>query len=701
MMAVPRSRATQLEARIKAALWFAARGFGIFPVWSADAAGRCRCPKGAACENAGKHPVTARGFLDATTDPVRIRTFLSAGSQPNYGLVNPEGVFTLDVDGDGTARLAEFEERLGPLPATLTTDTANGKHVFLRWPDELPRPIGQLWGFVTRWGSGRDAGYVIGPRSIHPSGKEYTPSGTTFEIATVPPTWADDAIGSTTTADTITIGAGPYELPEWVAAGGRYEAIRSYTAHLYNTSRLAPEQMWLLVRDELAPRFVVPLTTEELRARFDRVVEKMPERLGERRGLPPEPIDPSTFPLPENRGEAVPSELAAEHYIEDLVRPGRLVVWAAEEGSGKSYAVAGELAIRVAATGGTFAGTWPVVQTGPVLVLSEMHPDDDYDREGVVLASLGRDRSALAGRYWRLSLMTAAGGRPALTVPEWRSWVVDWMRANGVILLVVDTATGATQVDPWGRAIQAVFADLRAMTTAYPELAVVLIVHVRKPSRPGDRALSDVLGEWGRWCDVVVVQENDGKSLTRAKLTSRKRVARERRILATKQGGLLIDAVDLAAEPTTKVAPARVLEVIAEHPEGLGYAELGAILDVSNDTAGRYVKALGDAVDTFRVGPKREIRVILAPEATAAPPHTSARTGAAVLAAVPEADEGADRRTAARTCIGAAVPRAAVIRPAREPEWVHPCLDYDAHRDHHHLTPAGWSCRACHPEEIA
>ncbi len=127
------------EDRIRAATWFADRGFGVFSVWSADPDGTCRCTKRAACGSPGKHPIGRQGFLEHTRDPERIRTLLSAASEPNYGLVCPDGVFVLDVDGDGVARLAELEARLGPLPPTLRTNTAHGQHVFLRWPAEACR----------------------------------------------------------------------------------------------------------------------------------------------------------------------------------------------------------------------------------------------------------------------------------------------------------------------------------------------------------------------------------------------------------------------------------------------------------------------------------------------------------------------------------------------------------------------------------
>ena len=135
----PGSRPTA-EDRIRAALWFADRGFGVFSVWSTRTDGVCRCPAAGSCSSPGKHPVSGRGFVDATRDPDRIRTLLHAGSSPNWGMVPPEGVFAWDVDSDEErARLARLETIHGPLPPTLRTNTAHGQHVFWRWPDGLPR----------------------------------------------------------------------------------------------------------------------------------------------------------------------------------------------------------------------------------------------------------------------------------------------------------------------------------------------------------------------------------------------------------------------------------------------------------------------------------------------------------------------------------------------------------------------------------
>jgi hypothetical protein len=713
-MAAPKPRPTS-EDRIRAALWFAGCGFGVFSVWSTDPDGTCRCGLKGKCDNAGKHPIPQKGFRDATTDPKRIRAMLEAASEPNFGLLPPEGVFVLDVDGSGVGHLAELEELHGPLPATLRTATAHGQHVFLRWPAQIPRPIGQLWGFVTRWGSGSNAGYVIGPRSVHATGAEYTPAGGVYEIAELPDAWARSVVGLPTDAPFISVGGPGYSMPEHIAAGeSRYGAILAYTAHLYNTSRLEPAEMWPLVRDVLGPRFAEGLAEPELRARFDRAVDKMAQRLGDRRGgpaAPPEPVDPATFPIPEDRARARLSALGEVEYVEDLVRPGRIVVWAAEEGSGKSYTVSGELAMRVAWAGGDFAGTWPVVRRGPVLVLSEMHPDDDFVREEVVLGSLGLEREQLATSYFRLDLMTAAGGRPALTVPEWRAWIVNWMRDNRVILMVIDTATGATQVDPWGREIQAVYASLRVMLAEAPELAVILVVHLKKPQGKGeDRGISDVLGEWGRWCDVVVLQENDGLSLDRTKLTTRKRVRRQRRIVATKSGGLLIDALDLEGGLAgAKIPPHDILEAVRANP-GASISALAKVLGVSPDTMTRYAAGLGAEL-VIRPG-KGRARLVWAADSAEiqAMPHVLVRNtdaeGRRDAARTPPSIEGegvAVRHTPSDD-LGARQadpePGPLTVDAGAGPTVV--CYFFTDHQTRHERLPDGhWVCPICSPKEAS
>ena len=147
--------------KVEQALALAEQGFGIFPVWSATPEGVCKCPDGSACSSPAKHPISGHGFQDSTTDPQRIRTFMSAGSDPNYGVRPPEGVTVLDIDGPDV-------ERLNDLPQTMAVRTANGFHAYY---DTQGLPInGQLLGVVTRT---HKSGYVLGPGSVHASGHVY------------------------------------------------------------------------------------------------------------------------------------------------------------------------------------------------------------------------------------------------------------------------------------------------------------------------------------------------------------------------------------------------------------------------------------------------------------------------------------------------------------------------------------------------
>lgn len=270
MTATASRRRTSPDERTKAALWFAGQGFGVFSVWSTTEAGVCRCPQGAACTSPGKHPITPNGFQDATTDPARIRTLLAAGSQPNYGLVCPDGVFALDVDGPDLDRLAALEARLGALPPTLRTHTANGQHIFLRWPADRPRPLHKMFGFVTRWGSGRQAGYVVGPRSMHPSGVEYEPEGP-FEIAPMPGAWIVAALEGTEEPPTITVGGAADVLPE---PGHRHEWLVK-RARYFRGFMDSPDTLRAAVLAENA-RLTQPKTPEEVERAIGEVWTKFP-----------------------------------------------------------------------------------------------------------------------------------------------------------------------------------------------------------------------------------------------------------------------------------------------------------------------------------------------------------------------------------------------------------------------------------------
>lgn len=408
-MATATSARPTADDRIKAALWFAERGFGVFTVWSTTPDGVCRCPRGKGCDNPGKHPIALNGFHDATTDVDRIRVLLSAGSEPNYGLVCPDGVFALDVDGEGVARLAELEQQFGSLPDSLLTKTANGEHIFLRWPSGYPRPIGQLWGFVTRWGSGSNAGYVIGPRSVHASGAVYAP-GESFEIAELPEAWAQSVIAAPEQDDgEYEIPAGGYQLPDFGYTGSRYDAVVRFIASRYMRG-MSIEEIWGAVLTGLAPRFAEPLSEHDLRTRFDRAWRKTPERLGR-----PEPSS-IAFEIASLPADAVAVD--AREWPEppdQIVYHGVLgdIVGAVEPSTeADPIAILGSLL----AAAGACMGNWRAIYQGSMQtanVFVTLVGDSSTGRKGTA-ASIARDVMTAAYPEWQQLIVAGLGSGEGL-----------------------------------------------------------------------------------------------------------------------------------------------------------------------------------------------------------------------------------------------------------------------------------------------
>jgi hypothetical protein len=400
--------------RIKAALWFAEHGFGVFSVWSADPDGTCRCPLGLDCTNAGKHPIPIKGFHDATMDPERIRNMLSAGSEPNYGLVCPDGVFALDVDGDGIERLIALETRMGELPPTLRTKTAHGEHVFLRWPDSLPRPIGQLWGFVTRWGAGAGAGYVIGPRSVHASGFAYDLATSVVTIAELPEAWAKDVLAPAPVEDDgeYVIPAGGYSLPEPGYSGSRYDEILRFIASRYMLG-ITIEETFAGVMAVLNPLFAEPLTEAQARERFDRAWKNTPQRLG-----PPVTAERIEIEAAEQVAAAMPAKL--------VVAP-----WPAPPDEAAYHGVLGDIVRAVApvteadpvailgsllAYAGACMGHWRTIYQGSTQASNlfvTLVGDSSTGRKGTA-ASIARDVMDLAYPDWKKLIVAGLGSGEGL-----------------------------------------------------------------------------------------------------------------------------------------------------------------------------------------------------------------------------------------------------------------------------------------------
>ena len=94
-----------------------------------------------------KAPLTARGFKDATVDPIQIEAWWRQYPEALIAVPTGEaiGAWVLDPDLDpekglyGPAELARLEARHGPLPQTVEASTPRGgKHLLYRWDAAHP-----------------------------------------------------------------------------------------------------------------------------------------------------------------------------------------------------------------------------------------------------------------------------------------------------------------------------------------------------------------------------------------------------------------------------------------------------------------------------------------------------------------------------------------------------------------------------------
>jgi hypothetical protein len=85
-------------SRLKSPLRAARRGWPVFPLYGVRD-GECTCAN-PDCDRAGKHPLTAHGFKDATRDAAQIRDWWSRWPTANLGIVTgkPSGFVALDID---------------------------------------------------------------------------------------------------------------------------------------------------------------------------------------------------------------------------------------------------------------------------------------------------------------------------------------------------------------------------------------------------------------------------------------------------------------------------------------------------------------------------------------------------------------------------------------------------------------------------
>ena len=164
-------------SRRRLALRYARRGWSVVPMYTIKD-GKCACPKGNACERAGKHPITQHGVNDATTDLEPDRQLVDGHPDANIGIAagRESGIIVLDVDprNGGSETLKSLKRRVGPAARYGDCTTGGGgRHLVFKYPSFAVRKDKSGKKFGTGVDVLSDGCIVVAPPSRHATGKRY------------------------------------------------------------------------------------------------------------------------------------------------------------------------------------------------------------------------------------------------------------------------------------------------------------------------------------------------------------------------------------------------------------------------------------------------------------------------------------------------------------------------------------------------
>jgi hypothetical protein len=175
------------------ALAYAAIGWHVMPVWWVKDDLSCACGK-SDCKNVGKHPLTAGGQNDATTDEKTIRAWWGRYPNLNIGIfLAPSHLVAVDIDprNGGHETIETLEDKHGKIFSDVMQFTGGGgEHRIFTLPQGLQNLPGSL-------GAGIDLklnGYILVEPSNHASGGVYEFEGSSDPLDGVAPSPLPDFI---------------------------------------------------------------------------------------------------------------------------------------------------------------------------------------------------------------------------------------------------------------------------------------------------------------------------------------------------------------------------------------------------------------------------------------------------------------------------------------------------------------------------
>jgi hypothetical protein len=195
------------------ALDYVKAGFPVLPVHGV-LSGYCTCGKPAGDgHRIGKHPLTAHGFKDATTDPETITRWFTEQPLANLAFATGGWFWVLETDprNGGVESLAKLESEHGPLPPTRKARSGGGgTHYYYQYRSGvvIKSTSNVRLGVDVRG----DNGYILAPPSSHSSGNRYEWITAPDHPLADPPGWLLTIVGeSPKTTAKPSVGGSPFQ----------------------------------------------------------------------------------------------------------------------------------------------------------------------------------------------------------------------------------------------------------------------------------------------------------------------------------------------------------------------------------------------------------------------------------------------------------------------------------------------------------
>ena len=249
-----RVRAEDMTDSLSLMSYWAQRGWPVIPLYEVinpgSAAPICSCDKGADCDSPGKHPRTANGVKDATTDPTRIQGWAKLWPTANVG-GSCVGRLVIDVDPRSGGAWPDG------LPSTkrhMSGRGDGGGHLIFKLSSEQQASGVHSGSNVLSEGVDVKTGpnsYIVLPGSVHQTGGRYIE---TDDVVVLAPdelvAKVNETARATTSSETSTVRSMLTSLLTNPASeGGRNVWLTKVAGHHARSYRRMPDVFEQMVRD--------------------------------------------------------------------------------------------------------------------------------------------------------------------------------------------------------------------------------------------------------------------------------------------------------------------------------------------------------------------------------------------------------------------------------------------------------------------